>query len=409
MPSYLTPGVYVEEIPAQSKPIEGVGTSIAAFVGIAPGGPVNRPMRISNWTQFAKLYGDPAEPENGPFMPGAYLAHSVYGFFQNGGGVCWIVRVGGADGRPAGRRRRCPRPAGRGGELLRATAREGVTDQVSIEITPEAPAADAEEGKAEQATYRVVVTAGPQREEFDGLSLKKGRNHVVTKVNAGSALVTLEEVSGAAADAAPREGTYTLSVPAVEPVAVDPTEFEGDVAHRRGLGGLAAVDEITMLCIPDLATIAQGGDDTMFRDIQGKMIAHAEAREGPDRDPGSAARPAAAGRARVAHVRPARLEVRHALLPVARGDGPAHAAADHGAAVRPHGRRLGAHRLDPRRAQGARERGRAGRERARVPDHARGAGRPEPARASTASARSPAAASACGAPAPSRATPSGAT
>ena len=48
MPSYLTPGVYVEEIPAQSKPIEGVGTSIAAFVGIAPGGPVNRPMRISN-------------------------------------------------------------------------------------------------------------------------------------------------------------------------------------------------------------------------------------------------------------------------------------------------------------------------------------------------------------------------
>jgi phage tail sheath protein FI len=276
MPSYLTPGVYVEEIPAQSKPIEGVGTSIAAFVGIAPGGPVNRPMRISNWTQFAKLYGDPAEPENGPFMPGAYLAHSVYGFFQNGGGVCWIVRVGGADG---GQQPQAALPAagGGGGELLRATAREGVTDQVSIEITPDAPAADAEEGKAEQATYRVVVTAGPQREEFDGLSLKKGRQNVVTKVNAGSALVTLEEVSGAAADAAPREGTYTLSVPAVEPVAVDPTEFEGDVAHRRGLGGLAAVDEITMLCIPDLATIAQGGDDTMFRDIQGKMLAHAEA------------------------------------------------------------------------------------------------------------------------------------
>ncbi len=98
MPSYLTPGVYVEEVPSQSKPIEGVGTSVAAFVGLAPGGPVNRPMRISNWTQFAKIYGDPNEPENGPFMPGAYLAHSVYGYFQNGGGVCWIVRVGAADG-----------------------------------------------------------------------------------------------------------------------------------------------------------------------------------------------------------------------------------------------------------------------------------------------------------------------
>jgi uncharacterized protein len=71
MPNYLTPGVYVEEIPAQSKPIEGVGTSTAAFVGLAPGGPINTPMRISNWTQFAKIYGDPANPDNGPFMEGA--------------------------------------------------------------------------------------------------------------------------------------------------------------------------------------------------------------------------------------------------------------------------------------------------------------------------------------------------
>ena len=94
MPTYLTPGVYVEEIPAQSKPIEGVGTSVAAFVGLAPGGPVNTPMRISNWTQFAKTFGDPSNPDAGPFMSGAYLAHSVYGYFQNGGGLCWVVRIG---------------------------------------------------------------------------------------------------------------------------------------------------------------------------------------------------------------------------------------------------------------------------------------------------------------------------
>ena len=92
MPTYLTPGVYVEEVPAQSKPIEGVGTSIAAFVGLAPGGPVNTPMRISNWTQFARIFGDPSNPEAGPFMSGAYLAHAVYGFFQNGGGVCWVTK-----------------------------------------------------------------------------------------------------------------------------------------------------------------------------------------------------------------------------------------------------------------------------------------------------------------------------
>src|SRR4029079_15056581 len=99
MPTYLTPGGYVEEVPSTSKPIEGVGTSIAAFVGLAPGGPVNTPMRIANLTQFAKLYGDPANPDAGPFMSGAYLAHSVYGFFQNGGGPCWGVRGGGEGGQ----------------------------------------------------------------------------------------------------------------------------------------------------------------------------------------------------------------------------------------------------------------------------------------------------------------------
>ena len=109
MPTYLTPGVYVEEIPSANKPIEGVGTAVAAFVGLAPGGPVNTPMRISNWTQFAKIFGDPVNPDNGPFMEGSYLAHSVYGFFQNGGSLCWIVRVGADDGGAAGRPRRAPR------------------------------------------------------------------------------------------------------------------------------------------------------------------------------------------------------------------------------------------------------------------------------------------------------------
>src|SRR3954467_849568 len=88
MPTYLTPGVYVEEVPSANKPIEGVSTSVAAFVGLTPGGPVNTPMRISNWTQFSKIFGDPNNPDNGPFMEGTYMAHSVYGFFQNGGSNC---------------------------------------------------------------------------------------------------------------------------------------------------------------------------------------------------------------------------------------------------------------------------------------------------------------------------------
>src|SRR5437899_1757702 len=140
--SYLTPGVYVEEVPSANKPIEGVGTSIAAFVGLAPGGPINRPTRISNWTQFATIYGDTQNPENGPFMEGAYLAHSVYGFFQNGGGLCWIVRVGddgGSNGAGAARAA-LPAAADGGVETFSAVALTTGRDDLSVELVEE-PAA----------------------------------------------------------------------------------------------------------------------------------------------------------------------------------------------------------------------------------------------------------------------------
>ena len=44
MPNYLSPGVYVEEVQAASRPIEGVGTAVAAFVGLAQKGPANTPV-----------------------------------------------------------------------------------------------------------------------------------------------------------------------------------------------------------------------------------------------------------------------------------------------------------------------------------------------------------------------------
>src|SRR3954447_11495021 len=146
MPTYLTPGVYVEEVPSANKPIEGVSTSIAAFVGLAPGGPVNTPMRISNWTQFSKIYGDPNEPDNGPFMDGAYLAHSVYGFFQNGGTTCWIVRVGddgsshGRGGAPA--RAALPAATDASVEAFSAVALNAGKEEVTVEVSEEPTAGD---------------------------------------------------------------------------------------------------------------------------------------------------------------------------------------------------------------------------------------------------------------------------
>ena len=273
MPTYLTPGVYVEEVPSTSKPIEGVGTSIAAFVGLAPGGPVNTPMRISNWTQFAKLFGDPNEPDNGPFMEGAYLAHSVYGFFQNGGGLCWVVRVGAGDGAAARPQAALPAASDKSIEAFHVEALKDVNGGVKVELTEE-PGSGGEGGG--DPTYKLVVDAGTDgKEEYEGLTLKKGRQNLATKVNQASKFLKITEAAGLP-DARPAAGTYTLSAPSVAAEEVKATDFEGDVARRKGMGGLAAVDEVTMVCMPDAMTLANGGDDVQLRDLQGKMIAHCE-------------------------------------------------------------------------------------------------------------------------------------
>src|SRR5215469_3315958 len=141
--SYLTPGVYVEEVPSANKPIEEVGTSIAACVGLAPGGPINRQTRISNWTQFATIFGNTQNPENGPFMEGSYLAHSVYGFFQNGGGLAWIVRVGSSDGGQ--RMAALPAAGASNAEAFRAIALEGIDADVKLDLSVEPTAGDGDD------------------------------------------------------------------------------------------------------------------------------------------------------------------------------------------------------------------------------------------------------------------------
>ena len=89
MPTYLTPGIYVEEVSAGPRPIEAVGTSIAGFVGIAPDAAkhLNEPQWFDNWTQFTKEFTPPGSASTS-------LSHAVFGFFQNGGGRCCVVNVG---------------------------------------------------------------------------------------------------------------------------------------------------------------------------------------------------------------------------------------------------------------------------------------------------------------------------
>ena len=58
MAEYLSPGVYVEEFDSGAKPMEGVGTSTAGFIGLAERGPVEgTPQLVTNFADFRRKYG----------------------------------------------------------------------------------------------------------------------------------------------------------------------------------------------------------------------------------------------------------------------------------------------------------------------------------------------------------------
>ncbi|MGB8702337.1 MAG: phage tail sheath subtilisin-like domain-containing protein [Thermosynechococcaceae cyanobacterium] len=122
---YQAPGVYVEEAPPAARPIAGVGTSTAAMIGVVsdnvkmpplpdttvdkddantplkdededkakrlPLAPAGEPQLVTNWEEFKNSFGD-LIPAN-KALDHRVLAQAVYGFFNNGGTRCWVMRV----------------------------------------------------------------------------------------------------------------------------------------------------------------------------------------------------------------------------------------------------------------------------------------------------------------------------
>lgn len=86
MPVTVTyPGVYLEELPSGNHTVTPVATSIAAFVGRAPTGPVDTPTTIFNFGDYARFYGGLSHD-----YP---MSYAVQDFFANGGAQAIICRL----------------------------------------------------------------------------------------------------------------------------------------------------------------------------------------------------------------------------------------------------------------------------------------------------------------------------
>lgn len=266
MPNYLSPGVYVEEVEGGARPLEGVGTAVAAFVGLASDGPFNRPTLVTNWTQYTSAFGD--------FLEGAYLPRAVYAYLNNGGGACYVVRIGSEGKAAADTSAVAELTAGGdgGGGQLAISAAEGGTsgNDLTVEVS------DASEPTGPE-DFKITVKRGATAEEvFDNVSTKRGKTNVATVVNAQSKLIKVSEKGALSAVA---RGSVTLAGGgAAAPSAIGAVDYVGDPAKRTGVGGLEEIDEVTMVCVPDAMTAYQNGwiDMEGLKAIQLGVIGHCE-------------------------------------------------------------------------------------------------------------------------------------
>jgi phage tail sheath protein FI len=318
---YQHPGVYINEVPGGSKPIEGVATSVAAFIGFAPAGPANKPTRVTSWLDFSRVFGDPDPAvRTGPYLPHAYLAHAVNGFFANGGGTCYIVRLGTED---YGRAPQVALNSADKGELFKFVRRGLVRDAegklvlgkdgnpqelsspgpdedrtkppgITVTVTPDDPPADdkpaakdAKDGEAKLPakipTYTVKVSdaaGGDQAEQqYTGVTVVPGPKYLAHVINGDSKrLVDVKEIGTTLAIAdralgADGEQKLDLAWPDPPDLTALPAEstddLVGDPLHGTGLGGLEGTDEIAMVCVPDLMAMQPTDDD--IRTVHGSL------------------------------------------------------------------------------------------------------------------------------------------
>jgi phage tail sheath protein FI len=212
-----------------------------------------------------------------PYMDGGYLAHAVRGYYDNGGTRAYIVRVarpedievlsnggGGARAAETPRLAAVAAQAALGPMTFKALKAGPEGNTIRVEVQPT--------GEGEE--LRVQISQGDVMETFGhGKEKPLTPGSVASAVNERSKLVTVETKRATALKVEPvvftleggleaaavpvRAAGDTSLAPAGSPLSnglanLRADDFLGDEAQRTGLGGLVPIEDINMLCIPDL-------------------------------------------------------------------------------------------------------------------------------------------------------------
>jgi uncharacterized protein len=206
------PGVYIQEVSSGVRTITGVSTSIAAFLGRASQGPMNKAIRILSPSDYIRRFGAP--------HPKSDLANSVMQFFMNGGTDCYVIRVANGASKAT-----VTLKSLQGEKVLVATAKsEGIwANTVRLEVDYNTLNPD------ETFNLRVIQENGGTAiatESYLGLSMNPSSPRFApTFVSQSSDLIDLALASGLGDPKAPTSFINTLG-----------NSFPGSSQGRRSLG-----------------------------------------------------------------------------------------------------------------------------------------------------------------------------
>jgi phage tail sheath protein FI len=282
MPEYLAPGVYVEEISTGARPIEGVSTSTAGFVGQTERGAMT-PRLVTSWEEFYRWYGGYLDR-----VPGGttrkFLPYAVRGFFDNGGQRLFVARI-----TPPGA---TAATADLGNDTIATAIGPGLWgNNILVRVEPASLAIG---GTPTADWFRLTLLyykdgipspfvdpsdieqlGNPNRkepditEDFNNLSVvPTDSNFAQTVINASSRLITLI-VNGRPTDAAfPDVKLDNGTAGTGEPGEAQYLGSDSDPIERRtGLRGLEAIRDISLVAIPDEVALADAEVSVLRSDI----------------------------------------------------------------------------------------------------------------------------------------------
>jgi phage tail sheath protein FI len=275
MPEYLHPGVYVEEIERGPRPIEGVPTSTAAFLGETERGPI-APRLVGSYKDYQRWFGGACDPDQ--FMPDA-----VRGFFENGGARLYVCRIVDDKATPAA--------AAFGNFLVRASGPGSWGRRVWARVDDSSTKRPDANGSPVAIGFRLRVAywadsapfdwiADDQRqprptlfEDFDDLVTdEQSPDCSAKRLPGSSALATLLRTDAAAPDERPDNGTRALEQNGVDGgQGVGVADYQGAPSNDRlepqGLSALelAPCRDVALVYAPNAAA-----------DVAKAVIAHCE-------------------------------------------------------------------------------------------------------------------------------------